>query len=174
MLGQVVWECGGVGPLNSKPLPNGNVLIADHRGQRVVEIDRATRQSVWEHAMQMRVCDVQLLSNGNILVAGQNLVQEITRDHEVVWQWQGQDDIYSVQRLDKGNTLMAGIRGGRVFEVTHDQRVVWEYPVTRPSDAYRLPNGNTLITTDSNFMEISYDKQIMWKLVGCQNGTFRR
>ncbi|MFC1905262.1 aryl-sulfate sulfotransferase [Chloroflexota bacterium] len=73
---------------------------------------------------------------------------------EIVWQYGEQSgeqyffspDISSAQRLPNGNTLITDGRNGRIFEVTNDNNVVWEFiaPIQNKPDnsiyrAYRIP-----------------------------------
>ena len=48
----------------------------------------------------------------------------------------------SVQRLPNGNTLIGEALGGRIFEVTADKELVWEFAIERHrtyETAYRYP-----------------------------------
>jgi len=73
---------------------------------------------------------------------------------EVVWQYgaEGGDEMFfspnmgSAQRLPNGNTLITDGANGRVFEVTPDKDIVWEFipPIIGKKDnaiyrAYRVP-----------------------------------
>jgi len=73
-----------------EPLPNGNVLIANHgRPQAAVEIDPDSGEVVWEFKMPDRatwpVRDANRLPNGNTLITGTTEIVEVTRDGQVVW-----------------------------------------------------------------------------------------
>ena len=71
---------------------------------------------------------------------------------ELVWSYEGQrfssSNISGAQRLPNGNTLITEGANGRLFEVTKERQIVWEYiyPLftgTPPANAvyrgYRLP-----------------------------------
>jgi hypothetical protein len=70
-----------------------------------------------------------------------------------VWMYNGagffSTNISGAQRLPNGNTLITEGAGGRVFEVTPDSKIVWEFMNTlgangRPNTiyrAYRVPYG---------------------------------
>jgi hypothetical protein len=74
---------------------------------------------------------------------------------ELVWSYQAPGKFYaanisSAQRLENGNTLITEGPDGRLFEVTRDGKIVWEYINPRFSGpqssnavyrAYRLPYG---------------------------------
>jgi hypothetical protein len=106
--GAITWKLGSP-PLaqqhDSRPLPNGNLLVFDngpHRRDhpapysRVIEIDRASRTIVWEYH------DQSLMDFFSPYISG-------------------------AQRLGNGNTLVCEGCDGRIFEVTADGQVVWEY-----------------------------------------------
>jgi hypothetical protein len=73
---------------------------------------------------------------------------------ELVWSYSNSrfysSNISSAQRLPNGNTLITAGAGGRVFEVTKDSAIVWEYLYPNFSGpnasnavyrAYRIPYG---------------------------------
>ena len=64
--------------------------------------------------------------------------------------------------------------GGKVIEVTRDKKVVWEYSDSTPLDAFRLPNGNTLITCHKRFVEVTPGKKVVWEKSGNVYGSARR
>lgn len=104
--GRVAWRWGP-GVLSHQhdpnPLPNGNLLIFDngeHRYSgvysRVVEVDPASGEIVWEYAGEPKI---SFFSTG----------------------------ISGAQRLPNGNTAICEGRTGRLFEVTPEGEIVWEY-----------------------------------------------
>ena len=106
--GNIIWQIGGP-PLaqqhDPRPLPNGNILIFDNGTHRR------------DHpATFSRVIEVD------------------PRTSEIVWRYTDQSIfeffspyISGAQRLANGNTLICEGCHGRLFEVTHDGEVVWEY-----------------------------------------------
>ena len=76
--------------------------------------------------------------------------------------------------LENGNVLICSFNEHKVMEVTRDKEVVWEFGEQNPSDAFRLPNGNTLITNSSRFIEVTPDKKIVWTKTGCSYGVARK
>ncbi|WNH07748.1 hypothetical protein [Thalassobellus suaedae] len=68
---------------------------------------------------------------------------------ELVWEYMAPDKysfyspfISGAQRLKNGNTLITSGVTGRLFEVTPDKKIVWEY--WNPyNDQYKLPDGST-------------------------------
>jgi hypothetical protein len=105
----VVWEWGPGEldrPHEPTMLANGHLLIFDngmHRGySRVVEVDTATSQIVWEYSegpggdFYTRIRGgVQQLPNGNVLVteSDRGRVFEVTREKQIVWEYYNPDRI---------------------------------------------------------------------------------
>lgn len=168
---KVVWEYSVNHPINARPLANGNILLSVFSNGRVLEIDRS-KKTVWQYKAQGSVYDAQRLPNGNTVVAAGNSVVEVTPDGKTVWQY-GPIQCYGIQPLASGALLICDA-GGRVIEVTRDKKIIWEIRESRPSDAIRLPNGNTLITGSTRFVEVTPDKKIIWSKTGCNYGTARR
>ena len=169
--GKVVWEFG-VNCLGIKPLATGNVLVADFRGRRAIEVTRA-KKIVWTHKTKIFCTDVQRLANGNTLVTSLDRVEEVTPAGKVVWRWTGPAQVFGARRLENGNTLIAILGDAGVIEITPTKKVVWQY-VVKAVDAFRLPNGNTLITTNNKVLEVTPDKKVIWQRAGLSYGSARR
>ncbi len=171
--GKVVWEYQTPNPLNAKPLPNGNVLIAAFTNRKALEVSRE-KKVVWQYDSTQYISDAHRLDNGNTLISCMNgPVQEITPEGKIVWEYSGSQQAYGCQPLANGNVLVASLRGD-VVEVDRDKKVVWQHKEQNAADAFRLPNGNTLITGSQRFVEVSPDGKVVWELQGCQYGTARR
>ena len=134
-----------VGPTN-----DGNILINQRYTGAMLIIDKATKEIVWsladwEYGQQH---DVQMIENGNILFfangawtisyhgpeAGSKVVELDPKTNEEVWTYQGRprrqlfsNFISGAQRLASGNTLICEGGWGRIFEVTPEGEIVWEY-----------------------------------------------
>jgi hypothetical protein len=123
-------------------LPSGELLLSFNTISTVIAIDKATGAVTWRAAPPTSgQHNPTPLDNGHILLFDNgsrrnfSRVIEIDRaSNEVVWEYTGQprDAFYSMnisgaQRLPNGNTLITEGRSGRLFEVTADKDVVWEY-----------------------------------------------
>ena len=109
-------------------LDNGHILLFDngcHRAgptfSRVIEVDPATNEIVWEY---------------------QGAVREVDWDGSTVWEYEHHYAHHDMLRLDNGNTLICEGAPGRIFEVTPDQEIVWEYinPMPGRTVARGMPN----------------------------------
>jgi hypothetical protein len=72
-------------------LPNGNMLVANHRfPHAVIEIEQETGKILWKHIMPKQstwpIRDADRLPNGNTLITGSTTLDEVTSEGEVVWQ----------------------------------------------------------------------------------------
>jgi HEAT repeat protein len=169
---KVVWEYSCRGPLNARALPNGNILIAEYSGSRIVEVS-PEKTVVWSFDLGGHGGDAHRLDNGNTLVSGHGSVREVTPEGKTVWMY-GVGLCYGCQPLPSGNVLVCDY-GGKVQELNRDKTVVWQYDVQGPViDAFRLPNGNTLITESQRFTEVTPDKKVIWSKTGCSQGRARR
>ncbi len=129
-------------------LPNGNVLLSFRNINTIGIADRESGEFVWKFgppALAQQHC-ASYLPNGNVLVFDNGAhrlntslpfsrVLEINPEtNGIVWQYMDASVmeffsplISGAQRLANGNTLIAEGNHGRMFEVTADKEVVWEY-----------------------------------------------
>lgn len=121
----------------------GNVLVSLRNTNAIVILDKDTLRPVWgwgpgeldwQHMPTM-------LENGNILIYDNGARRKYSRvieidplEEEIVWQYQAQPPKAffsklrgSSQRLPNGNTLICESQTGRVFEVTAEGEIVWEF-----------------------------------------------
>lgn len=143
--------------------PEGNVLVSFRNISTVAIIDKESGAFLWkmgppELAQQH---DPHLLPNGNILVFDNGVhrtrvplvfsrVLEVDpRTDRIVWTYRDTplQSFYSpyisgAQRLPNGNTLITEGCSGRLFEVTAQGEVVWEYVSPYFSDAPMLGPNN--------------------------------
>jgi len=129
-------------------LPDGNLVVSFRNISTVVIVDRRSGAVVWKLGGPplAQQHDPRPLPNGNILIfdngphrrdhpAPYSRVIEVDpRTSSIVWEYHDQSlfDFFSpyisgAQRLPNGNTLICEGCDGRIFEVTGDGQVVWEY-----------------------------------------------
>lgn len=130
------------------PLPGGRVLASFRNISTIAIINQATGEMEWELGPDVlaQQHDPSLLGNGNILVLDNGShrhdnglpftrVLEINPETgEIVWSYQDPTPysffsayISGARRLNNGNTLVTEGLTGRIFQVTPDGEVVWEY-----------------------------------------------
>jgi hypothetical protein len=181
--GEIVWSSddwgGGTGELDDgshlhypndiELLDNGNLLITDRNGDRVLEVNQDGHVA-WQYKELNRPHNGDRLSNGNTLVVNSedNLVVEVDSTGEVVWSF-GETGMLrwprDADRLPNGNTLITDTRNNRVLEIDPDGRVVWSFKgLALPYESDRLENGNTLIADNlhKRVIEVDPNGQIVW------------
>jgi hypothetical protein len=120
-----------------------NLLISLRRQDAVVIIDWGAKKLVWAWGPGeiSGPHDATLLPNGNVLVFDNGLKRRWSRVVEVdplarriVWEWKAEDPrsffTYhrgAAQRLPNGNTLITDSGAGRIFEVTRQGEIVWDF-----------------------------------------------
>ena len=131
------------------PLPGGDVMASFRNISTVVRINRATGELVWKLGPDLlaQQHDPSLLPNGNVLLFNNGTrrlahplvhssVMEIEPESgRIVWEYRDQSGVMnfysayisSAQRLPNGNTLICEGQCGRIFEVTPEHEIVWEY-----------------------------------------------
>ncbi|MHC5053125.1 MAG: arylsulfotransferase family protein [Planctomycetota bacterium] len=119
----------------------GNILFSLRALDTIGIIDPEQSEIVW--AWGPGVLDGQhqptMLPDGNILVfdngtfRGHSIVREVEpASGEIVWQYEDGENFFSPfragnQRLPNGNTFICECDAGRLFEVTPEKEIVWEY-----------------------------------------------
>ncbi|HJM75209.1 MAG TPA: aryl-sulfate sulfotransferase [Dehalococcoidia bacterium] len=130
------------------PLDGDRVMVSMRNVSTVAIIDKATGEFEWEVGSPMisQQHDPSMLENGHVLVFDNggyrpdvplpfSRVIELDRsDSSIGWVYRDPSPlsffspyISGAQRLSNGNTLVTEGNSGRIFQVTPDRDVVWEY-----------------------------------------------
>lgn len=128
---------------NKKLFKKGDVLFCMRNMNLIGVIDVEEEKIVWSWGMNELECPhhPSLLKNGNILIFDNGLDREYSRvielnpiTEEIEWEYKGDPPKSfwsstrgSAQRLPNGNTLIAESDRGRVFEITRDGEILWEF-----------------------------------------------
>ena len=154
------------------PTADGNLLVCLRQIDLVILIDKASGEIIWERQDRNwgGPHDPQELENGNILIfanrdgqrpLGSQIIEFDRHSGETVWAYQGNPThsffshfISGAQRLWSGNTLICEGLWGRLFEVTPDGEIVWEYV-----SPYWSPNLKGPTVGDCNFVFRAYRYQ---------------
>jgi outer membrane protein assembly factor BamB len=126
----------------------GHIVVSFRNISTVVMIERATGEVVWTLGSPplAQQHDPRPLPNGNLLIFDNGthrrdhpatfsrVIEVDPRTSEIVWEYSDPSlfeffspYISGAQRLANGNTLICEGCHGRIFEVTRDGQVVWEY-----------------------------------------------
>ncbi|MBU0926745.1 MAG: hypothetical protein KKA67_03255 [Spirochaetes bacterium] len=162
-------------------LANGNVLVPDTNGDRLVEIDDSGdivwSSEEWGGGSGILSNGIRLdypnhateLPDGDFLISARynDAVLEVDRTGRVSWAYEGARRQHAPRRLPDGNTLIADSDGDRVIEIDREGDIVWSYGqgLDWPRFAQRLANGNTLITDSNNnrILEVSREGAVVFE-----------
>jgi len=131
------------------PLDNGDVIVSFRNPSVVARIDRRTGGFAWKLTRPLLSVqhDPSQLDNGNVLIFNNGTRREMVplvfssvievdpATANVVWEYRDNTAwlsffssyISGAQRLPNGNTLITEGLTGRIFEVTPERDIVWEY-----------------------------------------------
>lgn len=144
--GEVEWEMKWGGIHDVHLAPNGNIMVQQNM-RRVVEIDRQSREIVWEYdsatlngnaGKKVEVHAFQPLPNGNVMIAesGPARIIEVDRAKKIVHQIplrvdnpNPHTDTRLARQLPNGHYLVCHESDGAVRQYDRDGAVVWEYAV---------------------------------------------
>jgi len=149
----------------------GNVLLSLRNLGVIFIVDRESKEIIWRYTgdydgglggqHEPHMIEKGLPGEGNISIfdngtapvknlshSGQSYVLEINPlTKEIVWKYENGERFYTkyrgiAQRLPNGNTLITESEGPRIFEITSEGEIVWEYSI--PSElimgrAFRYP-----------------------------------
>ena|SRR3989338_692311 len=127
-----------------KRFQEGNWLISFRHGSMILILDKDSKEVVWKCISNDIKEDIEgqhcpkILENGNLLVfdngryRGWSRIIEINPiSYEIVWEYRA-DNFFSlsegyVEKLPNNNLLVTESEKGRVFELTPEKEIVWEY-----------------------------------------------
>jgi hypothetical protein len=192
----VTWQYGELGrpgggdghlnyPDDAYVLPNGDIMVADIRNCRIIEI--APDKHIVRQAGVTGRCGFTWpylaspngdtpLPDGHVLISTINdhMLTELNELWQPVFRMRLPLHYPSDPQLTKaGNFLVADYsRPGRIIEIDRGGNVVWDYRgegdswLARPSLAAELPNGNVIANDDLNHRVIVVDKatkKVVWQ-----------
>jgi outer membrane protein assembly factor BamB len=149
----------------------GQVMLSFRDIGTLAVLDLDSEEIVWSRRGNwVGQHDPDVLTNGNILLfdnlgkfgpGGRSRILEIDpQTGAEVWRYEGSEEIFfesdvraSQERLPNGNTLITEASGGRLFEVTPDGRIVWEF--VNPVRETHPETGDTILPIVSWAQRIS-------------------
>jgi hypothetical protein len=161
------------------PLEGDRVLVSFRNISVVAIIDKPSGEMVWRLGDDVlaQQHDANLLPNGHILIfdngasrrfMGQGFSRVIEVDpstNAIVWEYRDKPvlnffspNISGARRLPNGNTLITEGRFGRIFQVTPECEVVWEYvsPHFVPNFEFVTTGDTEGITSNAVFRATHY------------------
>jgi hypothetical protein len=117
---------------NPDYLSNGNIIIADSLNNRIIEVNRTTKEIVWEFAEGLYwPRDADELPNGKLLITDSFSCRVFILDREtgiITWQFDKHIIIpYESDLLANGNVLISGEYSGLIYEVNGNGRIIWRH-----------------------------------------------
>ena len=156
----------------SKLFKKGNVMVSMLFLDTIFIIDMESEKIVWAlgSGMWKRQHQPTLLDRGTMLIfdnqytdTASQVIEFEPLTQEIVWRYRGNatDPFFSRtcgsnQRLPNGNTLITETDYGRVFEVTRDHEIVWEF-----ISPYRIGDNNQLIATVLEMIRVDLDDFVL-------------
>ena len=128
-------------------LMDGNICLSFRQTSQIIFIEKATGDVYWRFGPGelFHQHNPTQLANGNLLIfdngehrpeeaVHSRVVEVDTKTKEIVWEYKGDPKpsfysthISSAQRLGNGNTFICDGRTGKLFEVTTEGDIVWEF-----------------------------------------------
>lgn len=139
--------------------PPPDIAMANDKNTR--EKCRTGWQTWWKkHGDKIDLAKIEetpkLLGRTLIVLLDQGKVMELGRDNQPRWEVKGLVFPLDAQLVDEDRLLVAEYHANRVTERNTRGEIIWQAQVASPLVAQRLANGNTFVSTDSQFLE--YDK----------------
>jgi HEAT repeat protein len=155
--GEVMWEKKlNFYPMQTERLKNGHTFIV---GQNVLlQVDRGGRE-VFRIERPHDIRSARRLRNGQIVVVTSNrqILRLDRNGKELKSATIPSVYYYQNEILDNGNVLIPLGWNNQLFEYNSDGKQVWQVSTQQPMHAVRLPNGNTLISSQNwpyKFLEV--------------------
>ena len=146
--GEILWEKRtNLFPISAQRLPNGNTFIVSNN--QLVEVDRSGKEVFTYNRQFGDIMTAAKMRDGQIVcLSNQGLCFRLGPDGKETKSFRVlQVPSYGNDVLPNGHVLVANTWQNKVQEYDPDGKVVWEANVVQPHSAARLPNGNTLVST---------------------------
>lgn len=173
--GRPVWEYRLSAPFDIWALPNDNVLattLNGPKGSGVVELN-SENDILFEYYTDCEVFGCQPLRNGNILIGELDDCRliEVNRKGQIEFELQcrssysGHESMRMPRKLSNGNYLVCHKGEQVIREYNRSGGILSEIPSPGPVFvASRLPDGNTLFSSEEKVVEVDENNRVVWEL----------
>jgi hypothetical protein len=157
--GEILWQKKlTVPPIHAQRLPDGRTFIATR--SHLLEVDRFGTEIVRYRSAADGIITARRFADGRIgyIEKGQYIERNI--DGEERRRFTVPPGVFTTNALTllpNGHLLLASYGGGTVREYDRAAKVIWQVPLGRPLCAIRLPNGNTLVSTQDMLL-VEFDR----------------
>jgi hypothetical protein len=156
----------------------GDILICFRNLDLIAVLDAKTREIRWEHDGTVsweQPHEPTLLDNDNVLIFDNGATRKYSRivefdpiSQHTVWSYEAnpRDGFFtaargSIQRFPNGNTLITESDTGRVFEVTREGDIVWEWYNPKFSSNRRNRRDKRAIVYRMKRLELAFVDRMM-------------
>lgn len=144
-------------------LPDGDILVTFWKNNEIIVLNKNSGDVTWRwgYGQLAHPYNPTLLDNGNILVfdsgyhqqgadkANSRVLEIVPYTGDIIWSYEHEEDnhlfysstISNCQRLPNGNNLVCEGSTGRIFEITSNGELVWEYINNLPLNSTFLPDS---------------------------------
>ncbi len=168
--GKPLWEIKDVaGPVDVQLLPNGHVLIAECRANRVTERDHAGK-IVWSKNVNPTLTTCRRLPNGNTFIATYVELMEVDPKGTPLYSYKNPfpGEIFRAHRFPNGHLLFTCPRD-RIVELDAKGKLVRTVNIPAATGAFNsvesLPGGRFLVAVReaNKVIEIDTAGKILWE-----------
>jgi hypothetical protein len=165
--GDILWKKQVNNPMNVSRLPNGNIFIATR--SQIVEVDRNGKEVSAIYRPNADVMAAHRLRDGQIaLVSAHGYFCRLDATGKESKRFNLVNGVGSnyIDFTSKGNVLMPIQWNNAVQEFDLEGNIVWEGSAQQPTSAFRMPNGNTLVGTQSwpaKVFELDKNGKVIWE-----------
>lgn len=168
-------------------LKNGNFLISDTGGDRLLQVDR-NKNHVWisdrwgkswgklqDGSHLDFPVSAQWLERGRYLISdsGNGRIIEADREGKVFWSYSGFIRQAGARVIANGNILISDPSSNRILEIGRNGKIAWQMNkgLNRPQNADALSNGNILIadTDNDRILEVTKEGKTVREIKGMLN-----
>ena len=157
--GEVLWEKKlTFSPIHAQRLPNAITFIATRN--QLLEVDRAGKKEVVRYRSGGSIITARRYADGRIGCIENGSYFELNADGTERRRFAvgpGVHTTNSLTLLPNGHLLIVSYGGGTVQEYDRAGKVVWSIGMTSPLCALRLPNGNTLVSSQQMVL-VEFDR----------------
>jgi HEAT repeat protein len=164
--GDIVWQKQVNNPISCQRLSNGNTFIATRN--QLVEVDRSGKEVFTLNRGNWDVMSARKLRDGQIVLVSQSACHRLDASGKELRSYQFPNGVgtYYIDISPKGNVLLAQSWMNKVYDHDPEGKLVAEVTVNQPWAAFRLPNGNFLVSSQNwppKVMEVDKTGKTVWE-----------
>ncbi len=150
-------------PHNCDMTDQGNIIIADSDGKKVIEVS-LKKEIIWQYGDGNESVlnwprDADRLADGNTLIADSrnSRILEVTPGKSVVWSYKAEHfaNFYDCDKLKNGNVLVSDQQHQSVLEIDPAGNIVWQFRNYNNANTInqRIRNGSFKLVGDNGLPE---------------------